>query len=73
MERIADTHGVIAPDHTARCADQRQASSFSDETITLTKQEHIELVLKANFWETQHRMMKSKLAEAKQSKATASR
>ena len=73
MEGIATTDDIFAPDHASGCPDQRQASPFSDETITLTKQEHIELVLKANFWETQHRMMKSKLAEAKQSKATASR
>ena len=48
------------------CADEGQPPPFSQQWVRITKQEHIELTCRANYWEAQHARVKSQLEEAKQ-------
>jgi hypothetical protein len=66
MEGIATTHLTAKPHQPRACLDEKQPSPFSQEWVTITKQEHIELNCRANYWEAQHARVKSQLEEAKQ-------
>jgi transposase len=46
--------------------DEGQRTPFSQEWITITKQEHIDLEARANYWEALQRRTKSQLEEARQ-------
>ncbi len=66
MEGTATTHLTAQPHQPRACLDEKQPSPFSQEWVTITKQEHIELNSRANYWEAQHGRVKSQLEEAKQ-------
>jgi len=53
------------PQPLAYC-DEGQASPFSQEWVTMSKQEHIELTCRASYWEAQHARAKSRIAELEQ-------
>jgi transposase len=48
------------------CLDERQPSPSSQEWVTITKQEYIDLKCQASYWEAQHGRAKSQIAELKQ-------
>lgn len=66
MEGTATTHLTVKPHQPRACLDEKQPPPFSQEWVTITKQEHIELNSRANYWEAQHGRVKSQLEEAKQ-------
>ncbi|MCP3880865.1 MAG: transposase, partial [Sulfitobacter sp.] len=48
------------------CLDERQPIPFAQQWVTISKQEHIDLRHRANYWEAQHARVKSQLEEARQ-------
>jgi len=66
MEGTATTHLTVNAYQPRACLNEKQPSPFSQEWVTITKQEHIELNRRANYWEAQHARVKSQLEEAKQ-------
>ena len=66
MEGIANTHPPLGPHQALACLEEGQASPFSREWVTITKQEHIELNAWANYWEAQHTRVKAQLEKAEQ-------
>jgi transposase len=47
-------------------ADEKRATPFARQWVRITKQEHIELQWRANYWEAQHDRLKAKNEELKQ-------
>ena len=66
MEGPTNTSPTPEPHQPLVCLDAGQASPFSQQWVTITKQEHIELNWRANYWEAQHARVKSQLEEARQ-------
>jgi len=66
MEGTTPTRATPEPSRALVCRDEGQASPFAQQSVTITKQEHIELNWRANYWEAQHARVKSQLEEAKQ-------
>jgi hypothetical protein len=66
MEGTTPTNATPEPSQPLACRDEGQASPFSEQWVTITKQEHIELNWRANYWEAQHSRVKAQLEEAKQ-------
>jgi len=64
MEGIANMRPVLPP--PLECLDERQRSPFSQEWVTITKQEHIRLRHQANYWEAQHTQLKAKNTKLEQ-------
>ena len=60
------TNPTSKPPQPLVCLDEGQASPFSQQWVTITKQERIELTCRANYWEAQHARAKSQLEAAKQ-------
>jgi hypothetical protein len=66
MEGTTLTNATPEPSQALVCRDEGQASPFAEQCVTITKQEHIELNWRANYWEAQHSRVKTQLEEAKQ-------
>ena len=49
------------PHRPLACIDEAQPTPFSQEWVTITKQEHIDLTWRANYWEAQHARVKSQM------------
>ena len=48
------------------CLDSGQPSPFSQQRVTISKQEHIDLVARASYWEAQHARAKSEIDKLRQ-------
>lgn len=48
------------------CPDEGQPSPFSQQWVTITKQEHIDLTCRASYWEAQHARGKTQIEALKQ-------
>ncbi len=66
MEDIPNTHPAPAPHQPVVCPGEKQRSPFSQEWVTITKQERIELKCRANYWEAQHAREKKRNTELEQ-------
>ena len=66
MEGTTTTCPTPAPGRALACIDNGQASPFSQQWVTITRQEHIDLKWRAGYWETQHARVKSQLEEVRQ-------
>jgi transposase len=66
MEGTATTCPTPAPGRALACIDNGQASPFSQQWVTITRQEHIDLKWRASYWEAQHARLKSQLEEVRQ-------
>jgi transposase len=66
MEGATTTCSTPEPHQPLASLDARQSSPFSRQWVTITKQEHIDLTSRANYWEAQHARVKSQLEEARQ-------
>jgi len=56
----AEAHRPLA------CLAAGPASPFSQQRVTITKQEHIDLIARASFWEAQHARAKSEIDKLRQ-------
>jgi transposase len=54
------------PQQPLPSADKKRATPFARQWVRITKQEHIELEWRANYWEAQHDRLKAKNEELKQ-------
>jgi transposase len=66
MEGPADTCPSPEPHQPLVYLDERQPIPFAQQWVTISKQEHIDLRHRANYWEAQHARVKSQLEEARQ-------
>ena len=64
METAADT--TADPSSLPRHGDVDPNNPFSQQLVTISKVEHIELVHSANYWEAQHAQLKKKCAQLEQ-------
>ena len=66
MEGTTTTNATANRNQLIACGEKGQLSPFSQQWITITQQEHIELTHKANYWEAQHARAKLQIEELKQ-------
>ncbi len=66
MESAANTCPTPEPHQPLACLDQGQRPPFSQQWVTITKQEHIDLRHRASYWEAQHGRAKSKIEALEQ-------
>lgn len=66
MEGSPVTHALFESHQSAACLDERQRLPFSQATVTITKQDYIELRHRARYWEALHARAKSQLEALKQ-------
>ena len=66
MEGATTTCSTPEPHQPLASLDAGQSSPFSQQWVTITKQEHIDLTSRASYWEAQHARVKSQLEELKQ-------
>ena len=66
MEGTTNTYPTAEPHQPLARPDEGQASPFSQEWVTITKQEHIDLNWRANYWQAQYARAKSQIEELKQ-------
>ncbi len=66
MEGTANPNPTPEPQRALACADAGHSSPFSRQWVTITKQEHIDLACRANYWEAQHARLKFQLEEGRQ-------
>ncbi len=66
MEDTTNTRPTAEPHQPVACLDEGQPPPFSQEWVTITKQDHIELRHRASYWEAQHARAKSKIEELEQ-------
>ena len=66
MEGTATICPTPAPSRARVCIDNEQASPFSQQWVTITRQEHIDLKWRASYWEAQHARLKFQLEEVRQ-------
>ena len=66
MEGTTNPGSTPAPHRPLACLDAGQSSPFSQQWVTITKQEHIDLTSRASYWEAQHARAKSKIEKLRQ-------
>jgi len=66
MEGTANTCPPPEPQQPLACLDEGQSTPFSQEWVTITKQERIDLNWRASYWEAQHARVKSQIEALKQ-------
>jgi len=66
MEGSTKTSPPPGPYQPLACLDEGQPTPFSQEWVTITKQERIELRHRASYWEEQHARAKSRIAKLEQ-------
>ncbi len=66
MEGPANTPLTPEPKATAACHAESKPLPFSQERVTITKQEYIALRQRASYWEAQHARAKKKIAALEQ-------
>ena len=63
MQDTTNTRSIAELHRPLSCHDEGRLPPFSQEWVTITKQEHIELRHRASYWEAQHARAKSKIEE----------
>ena len=66
MEGTAHPSPSVEAQHRLACLDAGPAWPFSQQWVTLTKQEYIELNARANYWEAQHARAKAEIDKLRQ-------
>jgi transposase len=66
MEGPTNPSPTPDPHQPLTCLDAGKSSPFSQQWVTITKQEHIDLTCRAKYWEAQHARVKSQLEKANQ-------
>lgn len=66
MDGTPRTHCSPDPRQPPQSVETKRATPFSQQWVRITKQEHIELQWRANYWETQHEQLKAKNEKLKQ-------
>ena len=66
MEGATNTCPTSEPHQPLACLDEGQPSPFSQQWVTITKQEHIELRHQASYWEAQHARAINRIGELEQ-------
>jgi transposase len=66
MEGPTNTCATSEPHQALACLDEGQPSPFSQQWVTITKQEHIQLRHQANYWEAQHARAINRIGELEQ-------
>ena len=66
MEGTANTCSTPEPLQPLVCLGERQPTLFSQQWVSITKQEHIDLRHRASYWEAQHGRAKSQIEALKQ-------
>ena len=66
MEGTTNPSATPAPHRSLACLDAGQSSPFSQQWVTITKQEHIDLTSRASYWEAQHARAKSEIEKLRQ-------
>jgi hypothetical protein len=66
VEGTTNTRPTAEPHQPLACLDEGQPSPFSQEWVTISKQDHIELCHRASYWEAQHARAKSKIEALEQ-------
>ena len=66
MEGTANTCPPPEPQQPLACLDEGQSTPFSQEWVTITKQERIDLNWRASYWEAQHGRAKSQIEALRQ-------
>ena len=66
MEGPTNTCPSPEPHQPLACIDEGQPTPFSQQWVTITKQEHIDLSWRASYWEAQHARAKSQMEALKQ-------
>ena len=66
MEGTAITCPPPEPQQPLVCLDEGQSTPFSQEWVTITKQERIDLNWRASYWEAQHARAKSEIEKLRQ-------
>ena len=66
MEGPTKTCTAAEAHHPLACLDEGPPTPFSQQWVTITKQEYIDLRHRASYWEAQHARVKSQLEEARQ-------
>ena len=66
MEGTTNPSSTSVPHRSLACLDAGQSSPFSQQWVTITKQEHIDLTSRANYWEAQHARAKSEIEKLRQ-------
>ena len=66
MEGATSTCSTSEPHQPLACLDAEQSSPFSQQWVTITKQEYIDLTSRASYWKAQHARAKSELEKLRQ-------
>jgi transposase len=66
MEGTANPSPTAEPHRPLACLDAGQSSPFSQQWVTITKQERIDLTCRASYWEAQHARAKSEIEKLRQ-------
>jgi transposase len=66
MEGPTNSCPTPEPHQPLACIDEGQPTPFSQQWVTITKQEHIDLNWRASYWEAQHARAKSQIEALKQ-------
>jgi transposase len=66
MEGTTNPSPSTEPCRALACLDAGQVSPFSQQWVTITKQERIDLVSQANYWRSQHARAKSEIEKLRQ-------
>ena len=66
METTVGTHTRPQTLHQPSGKDVMPASRFSQEWVTITKEEHVDLIHQAKYWKAQHAQLKQKLARERE-------
>lgn len=66
MEGATSTCSTSEPRQPLACLDAGQASPFSQQWVTITQQEYIDLTSRASYWKAQHARAKSELEKLRQ-------
>jgi transposase len=66
MEGTTNTRPTTDPHRLVVCREEGRLAPFSQQWVTITKQEHIELRHRASYWEVQHARAKARIEALEQ-------
>ena len=66
MEGTTNPSLTAEPQRPLARLDAGQSSPFSQQWVTITKEEHIDLTCRASYWEAQHARAKSEIEKLRQ-------
>jgi len=69
MEGINSIHSISPTIQRPIIFDGQESVSYAQETVTLNKQDYIELIRQSNYWKAQHKKVKEELDKSRQKTA----